>query len=660
MPIRAAADLGAWLTRYVEDLRVRHYAASSLKQVQIDGARLVQYLYARGVKRPRGVTEAHLAAYARALARWTTRRGERLAPASRTIALSVARRFFAFLARREVVLWNPAHVLAIPKIRSLPRGVLTIAQAHRLVATPNLYDPIGVRDRAILETLYGTGLRLGEVVRADLTDLDLRNRVLLVRTGKGRKDRIVPIGAAAVTALDHYLTDTRPRLANAGEPALFVNRNGRRLQAPGLRVRVHNAGHRIGVTLHPTRAAPRVRDASAARRCRPAPRASAPRPSLAHHHRDLHARRDHGSAIGDPELSSARTGASASSETVKSIVLATHITTPMSTWWRPVSMPEPDVCAPIDPNGNLAADGLTSYTWNARNQLVGMSGVTSASFAYDALGRRQSKTISGTATNFLYDKLNLVQELSNGTPSANLLSGSLIDETLTRSDSNGSTTLLTDAQRSTIGLADASGAVQTSYTFEPFGQTQVSGSPSANATEFASRENDGVGLYYYRSRFYSPALQRFLSEDPKGFAGGDVNLFAYVSNSPVTFVDPLGLDQTIWDFGGNGRYGPRNGNWGGSDWSGGQVPGRNGGRDGTLPPTDSADRCYMEHDRCYERCSDHRRCDEQLLRCLHNLPWDPRNWPEPPRPGTLLDTLRFMTYAEGYFGTLVNGYMMPW
>jgi len=313
-----------------------------------------------------------------------------------------------------------------------------------------------------------------------------------------------------------------------------------------------------------------------------------------------------------------------------------------------------------DPNGNLAADGLTSYTWNARNQLVGMSGVTSASFAYDALGRRQSKTISGTATNFLYDKLNLVQELSNGTPSANLLSGSLIDETLTRSDSNGSTTLLTDAQRSTIGLADASGAVQTSYTFEPFGQTQVSGSPSANATEFASRENDGVGLYYYRSRFYSPALQRFLSEDPKGFAGGDVNLFAYVSNSPVTFVDPLGLDQTIWDFGGNGRYGPRNGNWGGSDWSGGQVPGRNGGRDGTLPPTDSADRCYMEHDRCYERCSDHRRCDEQLLRCLHNLPWDPRNWPEPPRPGTLLDTLRFMTYAEGYFGTLVNGYMMPW
>jgi integrase/recombinase XerD len=251
VPTRGAADLATWLTRYVDDLRARRYAASSLKQVQIDGARLVQYLRAHGIRYARSVTEAHLAAYARALTRWTTHRGQRLAPASRTIALSVARRFLAFLAQREIILWNPADVLAIPKIRSLPRGVLTIAQAHRLMAAPNPHDPIGLRDRAILETLYGTGLRLSEVVRADLSDLDLRNGVLLVRTGKGRKDRIVPIGAAAATALDHYLTDTRPRLANAGEPALFVNRNGRRLQAPGLRVRVHSAGHRIGVTLTP-------------------------------------------------------------------------------------------------------------------------------------------------------------------------------------------------------------------------------------------------------------------------------------------------------------------------------------------------------------------------------------------------------------------------
>jgi len=77
-------------------------------------------------------------------------------------------------------------------------------------------------------------------------------------------------------------------------------------------------------------------------------------------------------------------------------------------------MPEPDVCAPIDPNGNLGSDGLTSYTWNARNKLVGMSGGTSATFGYDGFGRRRSKTVGGTATNFLYDDLNLVQEQTGG------------------------------------------------------------------------------------------------------------------------------------------------------------------------------------------------------------------------------------------------------
>jgi YD repeat-containing protein len=106
----------------------------------------------------------------------------------------------------------------------------------------------------------------------------------------------------------------------------------------------------------------------------------------------------------------------------------------------------PHVCAPIDPNGNLASDGLTSYTWNARDQLTGLSGGTSASFSYDGFGRRQSKTISGTSTNFLYDGLTFVQELSaGGTPTANLLTGMSIDEVFHRTDSGGARGPLIDA-----------------------------------------------------------------------------------------------------------------------------------------------------------------------------------------------------------------------
>ena len=84
-----------------------------------------------------------------------------------------------------------------------------------------------------------------------------------------------------------------------------------------------------------------------------------------------------------------------------------------------------------DPNGNLASDGPTSYSWNARDQLTGLSGGVSATFAYDGMARRRNKVTGGTSTSFLFDGFNLVQELSGGSPTANLLIGG-IDETFTR------------------------------------------------------------------------------------------------------------------------------------------------------------------------------------------------------------------------------------
>jgi RHS repeat-associated protein len=203
------------------------------------------------------------------------------------------------------------------------------------------------------------------------------------------------------------------------------------------------------------------------------------------------------------------------------------------------------VGAPIDPNGNLTSDGLGSYTWNARNQLTGLSGGTSASFAYDGFGRRRSKTVSGTATNFLYDGINLVQELSGSTPTANLLTGVGVDDTFTRTDASGTSTLLIDALGSALALADASGTVQTQYTFDPFGTTTSSGATSSNALQFTGRENDGTGLYDNRARYYSPGLQRFISEDPIGFVGG-FNLYAYVGNDPTDRTDRLGLAPDSW------------------------------------------------------------------------------------------------------------------
>jgi RHS repeat-associated protein len=196
-----------------------------------------------------------------------------------------------------------------------------------------------------------------------------------------------------------------------------------------------------------------------------------------------------------------------------------------------------------DLNGNLTSDGTNTYTWNARDHLIGLSGGTSASFQYDGFGRRRGKTVSGTTTNFLYDGWNFVQEQSGGgTPTANLLTGLGIDETFTRTDASGTSTLLVDVLGSTVAIADASGTVQTSYTYEPFGEVSVSGASNTNAVQFTARENDSAGLYFYRARYRNAREGRFISEDPIGFAGGDVNLYGYVWNNPARHLDPFGLE----------------------------------------------------------------------------------------------------------------------
>ena len=167
----------------------------------------------------------------------------------------------------------------------------------------------------------------------------------------------------------------------------------------------------------------------------------------------------------------------------------------------------------FDLNGNLTGDGTNTYAWNARNQLASISGPVSASFVYDSLGRRQQKTIAGSATDFVYDGLNPVRE-ATAAATVDLLTGLGIDEYLTRTTGGTSEYLLSEALGSTIALADGSGAVATAYSYEPFGTATASGTSSSNEFGYTGREDDGTGVRYYRARYYHPQLQRFISKDP--------------------------------------------------------------------------------------------------------------------------------------------------
>ncbi len=190
-----------------------------------------------------------------------------------------------------------------------------------------------------------------------------------------------------------------------------------------------------------------------------------------------------------------------------------------------------------DANGNMLSGAGNVFIWNARNQVATLNSV---SLQYDAFGRRIKNT---GGTSFLYNGANAIQELSGAAVTANLLSGG-IDEIFSRADSSGALTPLKDALGSAIALVDSSGNVQTAYTYDPFGNTSVTGTSNGNEFQYTGRENEGNELYYYRARYYSPLLGRFISEDPIGFGGG-INKYAYSEGDPVDFRDSAGTDKNL-------------------------------------------------------------------------------------------------------------------
>lgn len=155
--------------------------------------------------------------------------------ATATIArrLAALKAFYHFLIKENLVDKDPTDSLASPKLeRKLPK-VLTVEEVDRLLAKPDTRTPHGLRDKAMLELLYATGIRVSELTSLNLGDVDLQEAVVRCR-GKGSKERIVPVGTIAINALSAYLSGGRPRIVqDPREKALFVNHHGSRLTRQG-------------------------------------------------------------------------------------------------------------------------------------------------------------------------------------------------------------------------------------------------------------------------------------------------------------------------------------------------------------------------------------------------------------------------------------------
>jgi RHS repeat-associated protein len=194
-----------------------------------------------------------------------------------------------------------------------------------------------------------------------------------------------------------------------------------------------------------------------------------------------------------------------------------------------------------DASGNLKTKGQTTYQWDVRDRLISISGSgVTASFSYDALGRRTSKTVNGQTLGYQYDGADIIQDSNS-----QYLQGLGIDDVLSRTTNGNNEYYLKDHLGSTVALADQSGSLTTQYGYSPYGQVSKTGTSSSNYFTYTGREDDNTGLYYYRARYYSPDLKRFTAEDPIGFSGGQSNLYAYVGTAPISSVDPTGTQVEL-------------------------------------------------------------------------------------------------------------------
>lgn len=223
--------LRARVNEFLEWLSVRNHTESTVYgRSKLLGA-FVMWCEERGLRRPQEVTKPILERYQRWLFHYRKKNGQPLGVSSQYNSIVVVRRFFSWLAKQNLILFNPASDLTLPRLaQRLPQGVLSQSEIESIMNAPDVNTALGLRDRAILEMLYSTGIRRRELVGVSAYDVDHMRGTLMIRYGKGQRDRVVPIGERALAWIDKFLRDARQQLVVEPDPGwLFLTATGGQL-----------------------------------------------------------------------------------------------------------------------------------------------------------------------------------------------------------------------------------------------------------------------------------------------------------------------------------------------------------------------------------------------------------------------------------------------
>lgn len=241
-------SVAAWMLRHLEALEVRQVSKMSLHARKSNLAHFNAWCVEHGLAQPQEVTHTHVEAFQRHMFRYRRRDGQPLSASGQVQILGAVNTFFSWMVKHRHLPSNPAADVELPRVPKGLRDPMTASEVEAVLALPDLTYAQGLRDRAMLELLYGTGIRRMELAALNTNDIERERGTLHVRRGKGGKGRFVPIGERALAWITKYETEARPMLErDPHEPALFLNIDGKRLSMNAMSWRVRQYLDKAGV-----------------------------------------------------------------------------------------------------------------------------------------------------------------------------------------------------------------------------------------------------------------------------------------------------------------------------------------------------------------------------------------------------------------------------
>lgn len=233
-----ALKLELQAARFYEWLHVKNYSERTIDDYKCYLRQFIDYLEKEtSVAGLHDIDSQTIYGYQNHLYHARTSTGKRLSLESQAKKLTAVKRFFEYLIETGDMVFNPASVIKLPKMKKhLPKGVMSEQQVEDLLEQIDTSTPLGVRDRAMIELLYATAIRNSELRQLAVYDVDPQQLKLTVRHGKGKKDRVVPMGEIACDYVQEYLQTIRPKLIvlNPDQDLLFVSKHGKQITRANL------------------------------------------------------------------------------------------------------------------------------------------------------------------------------------------------------------------------------------------------------------------------------------------------------------------------------------------------------------------------------------------------------------------------------------------